>query len=65
MLMIFYKNLVKLNIVWLSEKNIGLKPWDGGSICSQREVSCTSIMHMILVYDTTSIMYSIYNKAVS
>jgi hypothetical protein len=31
MLMIFYKNLVKLNIVWLSEKNIGLKPWDGGS----------------------------------
>jgi hypothetical protein len=30
--MIFDKNLVKLNIVWLSEKNIGLKPWDGGSI---------------------------------
>jgi hypothetical protein len=30
-LMIFDKNLVKLDIVWLSEKNIGLKPWDGGS----------------------------------
>jgi hypothetical protein len=31
MLMIFAKSLVKLDIVWLSEKNIGLKPWDGGS----------------------------------
>jgi hypothetical protein len=32
MLMIFDKNLVKLDIVWLSKKNISLIPWNGGSI---------------------------------
>jgi hypothetical protein len=31
-LMNFDKILVKLDIVWLSKKHIGLKPWDGGSI---------------------------------
>jgi hypothetical protein len=41
--MIFDKNLVKLDIVWLSEKNIGLKPWDRGSNSVAHELARSSI----------------------
>jgi hypothetical protein len=51
MLMIFGKNLVKLDIVWLSKNNISLKLWDGGSkkihyIRTIQAVFFTSVAHM-------------------
>jgi hypothetical protein len=48
--MIFGKNLVKFDIVWLSKNNTSFKLWDGSSI---NYVQIMAVLYSWLIFSTT------------